>query len=92
MSCSKILDAVYEYSGGEPMPLLLQIQIGLHTIICPDCAQEIERFEVCRDILREDFLPSSPGLEDSIMAMVAAGEEQEAEEIYAVPGDLSTRG
>ena len=93
MSCSKILDAVYEYSGGEPMPLLLQIQIGLHTMICPDCAQEIERFEVCRDILREDFLPASPDLEDSIMAMIAKEEGQpEAEETFAVPGGLSTRG
>ena len=92
MSCSKILDAVYEYSGGEPMPLLLQIQVGLHTITCPSCAQEIERFEVCRDILREDFLPSSPGLEDSIMAMIAKEEQPEVEETFAVPGGLSTRG
>jgi hypothetical protein len=94
MSCSKILDAVYEYSGkGEPMPPLLQIQVALHTIICPDCAQEIERFEVCRDILREDFLPSSPGFEDSVMALIANEEEQpETEEVFAAPGGLSTRG
>ena len=93
MRCSKILDAVYEYSGGEPMPLLLQIQVGLHTIICPNCAQEIERFEVCRDILREDFLPPSPGLEDSIMTIIAKEKEQpEAEEVFATPGGLSTRG
>ena len=93
MRCSKILDAVYEYSTGEPMPLHLQIQVALHTIFCPNCAQEIERFEVCRDILREDFLPPSPGLEDSVMAMITVEEEQpETEEVFAVPGGLSTRG
>jgi hypothetical protein len=93
MNCSKILDAVYEYSGGEPMPLLTQIQVALHTLACPNCAQEIERFEVCKDIMREDFLPLSPGLEDSVMAIIAAEEDQpETEEAFAVPGGISTRG
>ena len=98
MSCSKILDMVYEYSGNDPlsedsMPLLNQIQVWLHTIICPNCAQEIERFEVSKAVMREDFFPPSPGLEDSIMARAAAEEKElETEEIYAVPGGLSTRG
>jgi hypothetical protein len=98
MNCSKILDMVDEYSGGDPrtgssVPLLDQIRIWLHTLVCPDCARNIERFEVSRNILKEDFFPPSPGFEDSIMAMIAAEEEQqEAEEIYAAPGGLSTRG
>jgi hypothetical protein len=92
MNCSRILDTVYEYPRGE-MPLLLQAQVALHSIFCPDCAQEIERFEVCRDIFREDFFPPSPGLEDSIMAMIAAETEKTPEEeSFAVPGGLSTRG
>ena len=97
MRCSKILDMVYEYSGNDvfsedSMPLYNQIQVWLHTIFCPNCAQEIERFEVSRAIMREDFFPSPPGLEDSIMARIAAEEEQAEEEVYAVPGGLSTRG
>ena len=98
MNCSKILDMVYEYSGGDPrtdssVSLLNQARIWLHTLVCPDCAREIECFEAGRAILRDDFFPPSPGLEDSIMAMIAAEEEQpEAEEIYAAPGGLSTRG
>ena len=88
---------VYEYSGNEPgcegsMPLLCQIQIWLHTLICPNCAQEIERFEVSRDIMREEFFPHSPGLENVIMARVAEEDQMEMEEVYAVPGGLSTRG
>ena len=97
MSCTKILDKVYEYAGSEPMPLLQQIQVGLHLLVCPDCAQEVERFEVTRDVLRGDFLPDSPGFEDSIMAMVAAEELNAADEAdmfaeTAVPGGFSTRG
>ena len=95
MSCAKILDTVYEYSGGEPMPLLAQLQVGVHLLVCPDCAQEVERFEVARDVLRTDFLPSSPGLEDSVMALIAAeaAEYPDMEEAgVPVPGGLSTRG
>ena len=93
MSCTKILDKVYEYGGGEDMSLLIQLRIGFHLLICPNCAQEVERFEVTRDILRSDFLPPAPeGLEDSIMALVAAREETTAAEVFEAPGGLSTRG
>jgi len=98
MNCSKILDLVYEYSGGDadredPMPLFYQIQVWLHTMICPACAQEIERYEAARNILREDFFPPSPELEDAIMAKIAVEEIQtESEESYAAAGGLSFRG
>ena len=98
MKCAEVLDKVYEYSGWEqqtedPLPLLTQIQINLHLLICPDCAQEVERFEVTRDILRYDFLPSSPGLENSIMARIAVEEAaMQTEDVIEVPGGISTRG
>jgi len=97
MNCSKIMDLVYEYSGGDSgredsMPLFYQIQIWLHTIVCPACAQEIERYEVTRDILREDFFPPSPELENAIMAKIAEEDIQtEAEESYASAGGFSFR-
>ena len=102
MSCSKIWEMVYEYSGDDPqtessqtsglIPLFNQIRIWLHTLHCPDCAREIERYEMCRNIFREDFFPPSPGLEDSIMAAIAAEEKPtKTEEIFAVPAGLSTR-
>ena len=88
---------VYEYSGSDPlsegsMPLVDQVRVWLHTIVCPNCAQEIERFEVSKAVMREDFFPPSPGLENSIMARVAAEEQEQEEETYAIPGGLSTRG
>jgi len=83
MSCEKILDMVYAME--DPMPLFTRIRIGLHIIACPDCAQEVERFEVCKDILHNDFFPA-PDLEDTIMAEVAVEEEME------IAGGFSTRG
>ena len=92
MSCAKIREKVYENYGEDPrdMPLLTQIQVSLHLLFCPDCAQEIERFEVCKDIMSRDFMPPSPGFEDTVMAMIAGEAEETAE--TEVPGFLSTRG
>jgi len=96
MNCSKILDMVYQYSGNEQgsedaMPFFSQIQVWLHAFFCPDCAAEIERLESARNIMRTDFFPASPCLEEIIMAKVSAEEEQ-TETASAVSGVLSTRG
>jgi hypothetical protein len=99
MSCSKILDLFYEYTGNDPesegsMPLYTQAQIWFHTLLCPDCAQQIERFQITRDLVSDEYLGaglfSTPNFEDSIMAKIEA-EEIEAKEI-APAGGLSTRG
>jgi hypothetical protein len=64
------MDKIYEYSGGEPMPLLLRIRIGIHLFFCPDCAQDFERFEVTRDILRSDFFPPAPDFQGPVMLRI----------------------
>ncbi len=87
MNCAKILDLVYEQ---EDMSLFNRIRVGLHLLVCPDCAQEIERFEVCRDILHNDFMYPAPDLEDAVMAMISAGEDEDCE--AEVPGGFSIRG
>ncbi|MCL2127727.1 MAG: peptidoglycan-binding protein [Treponema sp.] len=87
MNCGKIRDIVYEQ---EKMSFLTRALVGLHLLFCPDCAREIERFETCRDIMLSDFPPASPGLEDAVMAMIAAEEAETPES--EVPGGFSTRG
>jgi len=94
MNCAKILDIVYEQ---EEMSLFNRIKVGLHLLVCPDCAQEVERFEVCRDILQNDFLYPAPDLEESVMSMISAGEAANTEEIVGaheaeVPGGFSIKG
>jgi len=90
MNCAKILDLVYEQ---EDMSLFNRIRVGLHLMVCPDCAQEVERFEVCRDMLQDDFLYPAPDLEDAVTSMISADEEEIAEALNAeVPGGFSIRG
>ncbi|MDR2575860.1 MAG: peptidoglycan-binding protein [Treponema sp.] len=103
MSCAKILDIVYEQQ--EDMSLFNRIRVGLHLLVCPDCAQEVERFEVCRDMLQDDFMYPAPDLEDAVMSMINAEEAanaaanatantaEAAEAINAeIPGGFSIRG
>ena len=99
MSCAKILDIVYEQQ--ENMSLFNRIRVGMHLLVCPDCAQEVERFEVCRDILQNDFMYPAPDLEDAVMAMISAEEAANAAANAAeiaeamdaeVPGGFSIRG
>jgi hypothetical protein len=93
MSCSKIMDLYYEYSGGagneEPMPILCQVQIWVHSLFCPVCAKNINRYQNAINLLKKDFFPSSPGFEDSIMARI---DSEQADETYSVPGGISTHG
>jgi len=91
MSCAKILDIVY---GQEDMSLLNRIRVGLHLLVCPDCAQEVERFEVCRDMLQDDFMYPAPDMEDAVIPMININAEEETAEANEaeVPGGFSIRG
>jgi hypothetical protein len=93
MNCARVLDKVYEYSGESQVPLWTRIWIGMHLLVCPDCAQEVERFEVCKDILQNDFLPSVPAdIEDKVMAMITTEEDESEVEQIVPSGGFSTRG
>jgi hypothetical protein len=70
MTCHDFMDKIYEYSGEDSMPLLLRARIGIHLFFCPDCAQEYERFQVTRDILKNDFFPPAPDFQEPVMLQI----------------------
>jgi hypothetical protein len=80
MTCHEIMDKIYEYSGEESMPLLLRIQIAVHLFFCPDCAQEFERFEVTRNILKNDFFPPAPDCTEPVMFRILREDAEGAAE------------
>ncbi|MDR0400880.1 MAG: peptidoglycan-binding protein [Treponema sp.] len=95
MNCHDLLDRVYDYVG-EPLPFPLQLQVKLHCFFCPQCAQEIERFELAQDILRNDFFPAGPDLTGAVMAKLGGENFPEsagiAEGIWEEDGGVSFRG
>jgi hypothetical protein len=93
------MDLIYEYSDDDHRDgfdsVLTRIQIGFHTLFCSNCNVEIERYKETRNIMRKDFFPTSPGFEDSIMAKLQFEQTvigEKAENPYAIPGGISTRG
>jgi len=94
MTCPKVMKIIYE---DEPVQLLDQLLIWAHVFLCRECANKIERMEETKNILRDDFFPVSPELEESIMARITVLENEERENTFdnrmcANPGELSTRG
>jgi hypothetical protein len=97
MNCSKALDLIYEYSGSghnpeDSIPLFSQIQVWIHAFFCAYCTEKIRRLEEARNIMRNDFLPYSPDLEDSIMKKITFEEDFTKTAHYPLPGGISTRG
>jgi hypothetical protein len=93
MKCEKVLDKIYEDFGKNPkdsMSLITRIRVGLHLLVCPDCTQAVERFEVCKDILHSESLSPSASMEDTVMAMIAA--EEEETKAAEISGGFSVRG
>jgi hypothetical protein len=95
MNCDELLDRVYEYCG-EPLPPLLYLRVKFHCLLCPQCAQEMERFELAQDILRNDFAPPELDFAGAVMAKLCAEDMAEdpgeTEETLEEAAGISLRG
>ena len=52
------------------LPLHTQISLWLHLLACPACAREQRYLRRIKEIMKTDFLPSSPDFEELIMERV----------------------
>jgi len=86
MNCIKMMETIYK---DENPSLLSQLRTGLHTLFCPSCSQDIANYHTARNIMNEDFFPSSPNLEEPIMAHILSDEERSS---FSAPVFASTRG
>jgi hypothetical protein len=65
------MDKLFEsMDEGGALPLITRLEIAVHLFFCPECAAELERFETVQDILKTDFFPPSPDLEETIMGQI----------------------
>lgn len=72
MTCNTLSDKIYEFDGGEPLPLWDRLQIALHVVVCPRCAGRVVRLESLRSILRTDFFPPPPDIAGSVMDIICS--------------------
>jgi hypothetical protein len=70
------LDKIYDFSMRSPVdcsvPFLNRLEIALYIVFSSRYAAAYLRLEAVREILRSDFLPPVPELEDSIMDRINA--------------------
>jgi hypothetical protein len=84
-TCRSIRDKIYDSIGEESMPVLVHLEISLHLLFCSRCAEELKNLETVRELMRNGFLPSAPGIEDAIMAKLP--ENTGAWEPAGIPAD-----
>ncbi|MDR2071533.1 MAG: peptidoglycan-binding protein [Treponema sp.] len=89
MKCTTLLDKIYEFDGRETLPLRNRLQIAVHVVLCPRCAEKTVRLENVRDMLRTDFLPPPPDIADSVMALIRAEASGAAADMPFEEGELS---
>jgi hypothetical protein len=84
------MDKMYEFSG-DALPFMSRLEIAFHVLFCVRCAGEIARLENARAIMRTDFLPPPPNLEDSVMNLIGAEAVEIPEETWAESPEVSFR-
>ena len=88
LDCNNVLDIVYESDGS--LPIIIHIKIGLHLLLCPHCSMQITNLRHLEKIMKTDFFPPAPLLEEPIMERLYA--EAIIEEEYNAPAGFSFRG
>jgi hypothetical protein len=91
MNCDSVMDTVYEAEKDSLLPLLSQMRIGFHLWFCPRCDEQIKALRHTEEIMKIDFLPPAPGIEDILMTRLQY-EESVAEPVVAAPAGFSFRG
>jgi len=92
IDCNTMKDIMYEAEKGSPLPILTQIRIKLHLLVCPECTGELKDLRYLEEIMRSDFFPPSPGLEETLMERLFEENEENIEEKSDTPAGFSFRG
>ena len=90
MDCHTVIDTVYESEKDNSLPILTQLQIWLHLLYCPDCAEKLRNLRHVEEIMKADFFPPSPDFGDLIMKRLY--EETAMQEELDAPTGFSFRG
>jgi hypothetical protein len=91
-----ILDKIYDFSmrtsADNSLSFFSRLEIALYIIFCPNCARKYLRLEATREILRSDFFPPVPELEDSIMELISTENVEILQEERNSVYEVSLRG
>ena len=89
MDCDTVLDELYDPDRDGSVSPLTQLRMGLHLFFCPGCTAELRKLRRLEEVMRTEFFPPSPNLEETIMERMY--EETGTERIADAPTGLSFR-
>ena len=84
------MEAVDLSDKDDSVPLLDRVRIELHLLFCPECKLELKDLRRLEDIMKTDFIPPCPDLEESVMECLYR--EAGSEEKIDAPAGFSFRG
>ena len=90
MDCHTVMDTIYEAEKDVPLPVLTQLRIQLHLLLCPGCAGELRKLQCLEEVMKTGFFPPSPDFEESIMEQLYE-ETANMEEQLDAPAGFSFR-
>jgi hypothetical protein len=61
------MDQIDEFSEERPFPFLDRLEVAIHVLFCPSCAEKIARLEAAEELMRTGFFPPAPSFEDAVM-------------------------
>ena len=79
------------HNTDENVPVFYQIRVDLHLLLCPHCANELNKLKIIKEIMTNDFLLQPPGMEDVIMEKINNEQIEDENKIYDVPAGFSFR-
>jgi hypothetical protein len=83
------MDLVYESEKDSSLPILTQVMVSFHILLCSDCARELKNLRELEEIMNTDFLPTPPDFGELIMERL--GEEECMGEKISAPAGFSFR-
>ena len=84
------MDTVFESEKDSSLPILPQIQLGIHLFFCASCAEESKHLRQALETMKTGFFPPSPDFGDRVMECLA--KEGDMGEAPAAPAGFSFRG
>jgi hypothetical protein len=89
-----VINEIYNASGEDPLPLLVQLRQNIHLLFCSRCAEAVKTLDLLQDSANNDFFRPSPGIEEKVMKKIMNEEiaEEEPGNFFSVPGGFSVRG
>ena len=73
LDCSTVMNNFFEADKDFSLPISTKLRIELHLLFCTSCAREYKNLRYLEEIMKTDFLQSSPRLDEISIKKIIDG-------------------